>query len=203
METKIATFLSYVFHPLFMPLYMMVVLFNSQTYVVYHIPPQLQKWIYGIVVVNMILMPILVILRLKKKGHINSYEMETTEERRLPMFSTVIFYALTYYFLKNMGLDTLIYMILLGATLSVILAFFITMKWKISAHMMGMGGIVGTTLGLVLYVDAPIVHVLTALVLFSGLVGFARLKLKAHTPAQVYTGFLLGGTVMLGMIMLA
>lgn len=202
METKIANFLSYIFHPLLMPLYMLVVLFNSETYIVYDIPSVLQKWIYGIVCFSMILMPVVLIIRLKKMGRINSYEMETTEERRLPMFATVMFYGITYYFLKSLGLDELIYLMLLGATFLVILAFFITMKWKISVHMMGMGGIVGTTLGLILTLQAPIIHILTSLILISGLVGFARLKLFAHTQAQVYTGFLLGSIVMLGIILM-
>jgi membrane-associated phospholipid phosphatase len=29
-------------------------------------------------------------------------------------------------------------------------------------------------------------------ILIAGFVGFARLKLNAHSPSQVYTGFLLG-----------
>ncbi len=202
MEKKIANFFSYLFHPLLMPLYMLIVLFNSDTYIVYDIPFRLQKWIYGIVCFSMILMPIALIVRLKKMGRINSYEMETIEERRLPMFSTVMFYGITFYFLKSLGLDELVYLLLLGATFLVIVAFFITMKWKISVHMIGMGGIVGTTLGLILILQAPIIHILTTLILISGLVGFARLKLYAHTQAQVYTGFLLGSAVMLGVIMM-
>lgn len=202
METKFAHFLSYAFHPLLMPIYMLLVVFNSDTYIVYDIPFQLRKWIYGIVTFTMIVMPVVVIVRLKKTGQINSYEMETTEERRLPMFTTVMFYALTYYFLRSLRLDELIYLLILGATLSVIIAFFITMKWKISIHMMGMGGIVGTTLGLILRLDAQLIPILAMLIITAGFVGFARLKLNAHTPPQVYTGFLLGGAIMLGIIVL-
>jgi membrane-associated phospholipid phosphatase len=36
---------------------------------------------------------------------------------------------------------------------------------------------------------------LVASLLLSGLVGVARLQLNAHTPAQVYSGFLFGFTV--------
>jgi membrane-associated phospholipid phosphatase len=34
--------------------------------------------------------------------------------------------------------------------------------------------------------------ILITVLIFSGLVAYARLKLNAHTPSQVYTGFLLG-----------
>jgi membrane-associated phospholipid phosphatase len=48
---------------------------------------------------------------------------------------------------------------------------------------------------LVAYVDLAFYVILAALV--CGLVGFARLKLKAHTPAQVYAGFFAGFLLML------
>jgi len=37
--------------------------------------------------------------------------------------------------------------------------------------------------------------------LISGMTGFARLKLKEHTPAQVYAGFLVGFFTILGLFL--
>jgi membrane-associated phospholipid phosphatase len=58
--------------------------------------------------------------------------------------------------------------------------------------MLGMGGLVGTFLGLALRYQVDALQLVSALVLLSGLVGYARLRLNAHTPAQVYAGFLSG-----------
>ena len=38
-------------------------------------------------------------------------------------------------------------------------------------------------------------YILALVMLMAGIVGYARLKLNAHTPAQVYSGFLLGVVV--------
>jgi membrane-associated phospholipid phosphatase len=76
------------------------------------------------------------------------------------------------------------------------LAIVVTFWWKISAHMFGVGGLMGGVMAVSHYVEHVNPHYLImALFLISGLVGSSRLLLKKHTPAQVYTGFLLGFTV--------
>jgi membrane-associated phospholipid phosphatase len=42
--------------------------------------------------------------------------------------------------------------------------------------------------------------IIVALIIISGLVGFARLQLQAHNPAQVYTGFIVGFTGMIALL---
>jgi membrane-associated phospholipid phosphatase len=42
---------------------------------------------------------------------------------------------------------------------------------------------------------------LIIIIFVSGLVATARLKLNAHTPAQVYTGFLAGFIIELGLML--
>jgi membrane-associated phospholipid phosphatase len=41
-----------------------------------------------------------------------------------------------------------------------------------------------------------------ALVILSGFVGYARLRLNAHTPLQVYVGFLLGTLILTGTVVM-
>lgn len=72
---------------------------------------------------------------------------------------------------------------------------------KISIHMLAMGGIFGTFAGLAIGFHYDLWLILFLLALASGLTGFARLKLKAHTEAQVYSGFGLGVLVMLGLFL--
>ena len=42
---------------------------------------------------------------------------------------------------------------------------------------------------------------LIAIILLSGIVAYARLKLNAHTPSQVYSGFVLGFFIELGLML--
>ncbi len=63
--------------------------------------------------------------------------------------------------------------------------------------MIAAGGMLGMILGLTLLsiITNPIY--LIAAILISGLIGFARLKLNAHTQAQVYAGLLSGISIMI------
>ena len=61
--------------------------------------------------------------------------------------------------------------------------------------MLGIGGIVGLVAYMCTYSLFNLMPLLVFSVLFSGLVGVARIRLKAHTPAQVYGGFAFGFAV--------
>jgi membrane-associated phospholipid phosphatase len=55
-------------------------------------------------------------------------------------------------------------------------------------------------LGIIYRLQLDFEAVLIAVLLVSGIVAYARLRLNAHTPAQVYTGFLLGFAIELGLM---
>ncbi len=90
--------------------------------------------------------------------------------------------------------------LILGAAFSVALAFVINLKWKVSIHMLGMGGIVGTIFGLMLRYQVDAIQLVMSLVILSGIVGYSRLRLNAHTPLQVYVGFVLGTLILTGSV---
>ena len=64
--------------------------------------------------------------------------------------------------------------------------------WKISAHMVGIGGLLGIMITISSRLQINLHYLLIALVLIAGLVAFSRLKLNEHNSAQIYCGFLLG-----------
>jgi membrane-associated phospholipid phosphatase len=68
--------------------------------------------------------------------------------------------------------------------------------------MLGMGGIVGTIIGLILRYQIDAVPLVISLILISGLVGYSRLRLNAHTPLQVYAGFVLGTMILTGTVLI-
>src|SRR5690606_34994874 len=127
----------------------------------------------------------------------------TAKERRLPYLITVGFYFLTYYLLKNAQLPNIYLLMLLGATLSVMLSLIINLSWKISAHLVGMGGLVGGILGLSIRLGMNLIYPLAISILLTGLIGYARLRLSSHSPAQVYIGFLVGFLCLFGLLMVA
>jgi membrane-associated phospholipid phosphatase len=94
--------------------------------------------------------------------------------------------------MKQAGLSPLFYIILLCCSLSLIATSLINLVWKVSAHMVGIGGVIGAVIALSVQLDTDFFYILSSLILLAGLLGYSRLKLNAHTPAQVYLGFVVG-----------
>ncbi len=197
MEIKVSKILSVVFHPLLIPTYTLLIIFNLNVFFSMIIP-QLAKWqILGMVFLITFLFPLFMMILFQRIGIIKSLYMKTKEERTLPYLMTIIFYYLASYLLKQLQISPIFYYFILGATFLIIITLIINFFWKISIHMIGIGGMLGTLIGLsfLWMIDIPFLIIL--LILCSGITGFARLKLNAHNPAQVYTGFVIGTSFML------
>jgi hypothetical protein len=68
--------------------------------------------------------------------------------------------------------------------------------------MIGWGGLTGLILILSLKFNSNLMFFLITSILMSGLIGFARLKLEEHSPAQIYTGYLMGIVVMMAVFII-
>ena len=187
-----AKIISYVFHPLMMPVIGLSIIFNTDSYINYAVPQELKQAVIILVGASTFLIPLLISLLLLNRKLINSLEMETQKERVIPYSITIAFYLSTLYMLKQAPIPVIIFNFLVGATLSIIVAFVINIRWKISAHMIGIGGLVGALLCLSILLEVYITPFFILSLLVAGLVGSARLILKAHTPSQVYAGFAIG-----------
>ena len=128
--------------------------------------------------------------------------MEERRERILPFIVTALFYFGTYIMLRKFHLPAIIYYLTFGSSCLIIIALTINFWWKISIHMMGIGGLAGALLGIAFYLSVnPVIFVALA-ILIAGFIGFSRLKLQAHTPMQVYAGFVTGAFFMVGLFLL-
>ena len=188
----IAKYISYLLHPLLMPTYGITLIFNINSYLTFVTPYELKKAVYIITFVSTFLLPASSSYLLLARGYIKNLSMESFEERRLPFLLAATFYSLGYFLCSLLPLPAPIRLMLLGANLTVIIALIINLKWKISVHMIGIGGILGAIIGLSYRLMIDLRFEITLLILCVGIVGYARLRLKAHDPSQVYAGFLLG-----------
>lgn len=140
------------------------------------------------------ILPVLITIVLKKIGIVSSLHMPKKEERMLPFLITgglyyVVIYLFTSYW--QLPLNPLIYQFMFGATLAILIGMMITYKWKISVHMIGVGGVVGILTVLSKHGDV-LIGLLSISIVLAGLIAFGRLQLKAHSIKQVIAGFLLG-----------
>ena len=124
-------------------------------------------------------------------------EMKTRQERKISYLVASIFYFVELYFLMKADVPAVIVALMLGATLVVVSVLLINLFWKISAHMAGIGGLTGMMISLSFRLQVNLLLILIALFFIAGLVAFSRLKLSAHSNAEVYGGFLLGAGLQL------
>jgi len=190
---QLSKLISIILHPIFMPLVALRLTLDSLHSIA--LTSQDLNYIYGIVICCTIILPLLSIFFLIKKGMVGSLEMSNHKERSLPLFITVLWMSLGFYMLNH----TLIYPYLLkaelfGAILIIIFAAIISKFWKISLHLLGMGGVVGVFIALQ-FIEGGVMYLLLFFILLSGILGIARIAQKAHTHTQVYVGFLLGISV--------
>ncbi|MEW6469200.1 MAG: hypothetical protein AB1458_09760 [Bacteroidota bacterium] len=192
MERRIATIISYLFHPLLMPTYGLFLFFYLDKHASYFLPFEIKRTLVIMTLCFTFVLPVLnafILLRLKI---IRSLDMHTREERRLPLLITAIFYFSQYYLLHEAEVSSTLKLLMLIAIISITLTIIINVFWKISAHMIGIGGITGMAIILCSLFNTPAAVVLPLLFLVAGIVGYARLTLEAHRPAEVYAGFALG-----------
>lgn len=78
----------------------------------------------------------------------------------------------------------------------------INFKWKISIHMIGIGGLTGVFIGLAINLSLNLTVMIGAFIALAGLVGFARLQLNAHKPSEIYAGYLIGVFIMSGLFLI-
>lgn len=201
METRIARIFSYLFHPLLMPTYGFLLIFATSNYIATFTPLSLKLVILGITFLFTFILPTVNSLILLKAKKINSLEMETTRERIIPYISTSLYFFTLYYLFYNAEFPPVFVILILGAAVSILLTFLINFKWKISAHTIGIGGIIGAVIGISFRLMIDLRMILVICILVGGCVGFARLKLNAHTPSQVYTGFLTGFVIELALML--
>ncbi|HET6227129.1 MAG TPA: hypothetical protein VFF27_12670 [Bacteroidia bacterium] len=200
-EEKFAKFLSIIFHPLLMPTYGFVLLFSTQNYLSTFLPFQFKLIIIGLTFLFTFLFPAINAVVLLKIGRIKSLEMNDPRERLLPYGTTLLYYMALLYLLYNSHFSVIFKVIIIGAACCILTTLAVNLKWKISAHMVGAGGITGAILALLYRLESDMQLAFIIIILIAGLVGYARLKLNAHTPAQVYTGFLVGFLIQLSLLL--
>lgn len=140
-----------------------------------------------------VLIPILLLVFMRKKGYIDSLQIEQAHQRTTPYIYTIICYGYWAFFLRvTMQLPLVIFWIAIGAIVAMAVVTIINHWWKISAHLTGLGGLIGGVCSFALYYNIlPLSLILTLLIGALSLM-FARLYLNAHTPMQVIAGLMLG-----------
>ncbi len=148
--------------------------------------------ILGMVFMSTVLLPIVSVLLMYRFGKIENVQMEKQKERNWPLLQGAIIYLLAYYLLQSRVVPIFVQLFLLGAILGILISLLINLRWKISLHMIGIGGLCGGISVAMILQHAGSSILLSICFVIAGLLGTARLHLEAHTPTQILVGFATG-----------
>lgn len=186
-----AQIISIVLHPFFMAIYGVALLFVYTDFK-YIFANQFSNFIIRVAFFSCII-PSVSMYFMKGAGYISDYSLTKKEERLLPFFISFFAYSLLFYHFYKAGLYTWFLSVLLVPLILLIVCAIINRWWKISTHMAGIGGLLGTVFSVSYNIKQQNPYELfIILIILVGLLGVARLVLKKHTPTQVYVGFLVG-----------
>lgn len=183
--------ISLVFQPLLMPTYAMCLLMNMDVFLLLSL-----RWrmiaIVGTFVFTGIL-PAVPIWLMIKRGEVHDLFISKREERTLPYLFSLMAYVFWALFLwRTLQFPVFIVAMGMGSAISILIIVLINLRWKISAHGAGVGGLTGSVFGVCYRTGINPVWFFTIVLIISAVVAFSRLELKAHTPGQVLAGFTVG-----------
>ncbi len=183
--------ISFVFQPILMPTFGMILLLFTDIYAFY---PSSWKWIsvVGTLLFTGVL-PAVPILIMMRKGEVHDLYISKKEQRTLPyLFSLLAYTFWTLFIYRVLQFPNFITFMAAGSTLSILIITLINTKWKISAHLSGIGGVAGGVFAVCYQLGLMPMALFVGVLFASALTAVSRVELKAHTPAQTIAGFSLG-----------
>jgi len=198
---SLSKIISIILHPIFMPLIALKTALFFAPSLGFSIYSYL-NFITLIVILSTIAFPLLLILVLIKKGKVKSLEMNDYEERPRPLIYSALIMFIGYSVLGPiLTLAPILKAELLAAIIIVGLAGFVSKYWKISLHMLGVGGVTGALIS-IHFLCGGFSQLIILAILLSGILGIARINEKAHNHTQIYVGFLAGLFIQLSAVLL-
>lgn len=203
-----AKLISWVFLPLFMPLYsLLITMFLPseeqgfyQERTIYWMNPNLKIAVFSLYFLFSFIAPVLTLALLKKSNIISSFEIDDKNERRIPIIITSIYCAALAWFLVVKApqglLPPAIYLMPIGGLVAILITGVITVYSKISLHALGTGMFFGFLVAYFQYQSEFYFLIIIGASLIGGVIMTARIYLEKHSLTQSFSGYFLGAIVM-------
>ena len=188
---KAAKIISYLFHPLFVPLYVgLFLLYEARVF------PDKTPWQKTLVLIQFFIyytfLPLITALLAKGLGFVDSIQMKTQRDRIIPYIVCEIFYFWGWYVFKNLFFHKVVIMFGLAVFLACSLGLILNAFMKISMHAMSMGVVTTFLMLSALMVDMSFGLYISIGFLMAGITISARFIDSNHTNREIYWGFFIG-----------
>lgn len=189
----VAQVISIVFYPMLIPTYGMILFCLAIRAQLFALPAGYCVIICVATLAFTCLIPLSLILFMFWRGQIPDLYISDARLRTMPYLYSIMGFVFWCWFVgKNMHAPRYLLWTAIGATIALVIVLIINRRWKISAHLAAMGGLLG---GICSYALANNLLPLGLIIIVLGVslgVMYARLYLNAHTALQVVGGYLLG-----------
>lgn len=204
LNTRIAQILSATLHPLLMPTIIFAVVFYVSPEAISNLDVYNNSVLVGkmslkvglllLIFLQTFVVPCVMIYYLYRFKLIKSLKMETLQDRRLPYLVTIVIYTgIAAFYTYSLKQFPEIALIITSIAFSIAIVTVISLYWKISAHAVGISGMVGAFFGIIIkYHSHALFYPLIGSIIVGGFLLSARLHLNAHTPLQIIVGTILG-----------
>lgn len=190
MSKRIFPFFSYIFHPVFIPIYAtLFYLFSNHSY---FFNKEKNMVLLEVSIITFVI-PMLFFFLLRFTGRITSIMIPELSERKFPL--VVQCFLLILLVKKSITLELYpeLHFFMLGALSSTLIALILLfVNKKASLHMMGLSALTFFVFGLSLHHHRANTALVVSLVLMNGFVASSRLIMGAHTPKELIFGVLIG-----------
>ncbi|MFN9589210.1 MAG: hypothetical protein ACK56A_02345 [Bacteroidota bacterium] len=188
-----AHLLSVLFHPLFIPTYVFLLLMQVVPYEFAGITPwQLTLRLFSAFWWTAFV-PAFAIFLLWRLQFINSILLLTRKERIVPFIIVMFFDWWQYYLSRHFdNQPSVLRFFYLGIFLSTVVGLILNSYLKISLHGIAAGGAVAAVILFSWYYGLPLWIYILVTTLLAGLVASARLLISDHSSREVYIGLLTG-----------
>jgi membrane-associated phospholipid phosphatase len=178
---SIAKLISAVFHPLLNPaLAFFILIFFASA-----LPLREQLLYYGVAFFFSVVLMLLYIWWLTKRGVVESLDIRVREQRINPMLIGALSYFLGFLAMWGLSAPPLVQGLMFCYAINTLVVALITYWWKVSVHTTAIAG----PLAALLFQFGAI---LSPLLLLVPLVGWSRVFLQRHTLTQVIVGAAIG-----------
>lgn len=185
---QLSHIISTIFQPLMMPIYGVALLFVYTYFRLIYI--NLFWTIMAPALLFSFALPACCIYVFYKFGIVSDLSLTKRKERFMPYLFTLISYAAMLYFYYQLGMPRWFLMQISASLAIMAIAILITVWWKISAHMIGIGGLLGGAMAVSYFIEKTNPYYLfMSLFVLAGMIGTSRLILRRHTLGQVIAGF--------------
>lgn len=182
--------ISYIFHPLIMPLLGVVFYFSKSPR---YIPVEIiQAKVVSLFILTVIL-PVLIYLLLKTVGVVNTINLKTTKERIYPLILNGIIILIVLQRILTPSQSAELYFFFVGILISNMTCLLLAiMKFKASIHMIAISGVFMFFIALSIHFSININGTLALIAIIMGAIATSRLHVKAHSYIELIIGIFIG-----------